>query len=132
LFNELTKFLNGKNERRHSPRKRTRMNLMWVRGPADFVPGIVTEISASGLLFVIKTPPAEKAFDCVVDIGTRKIRLRLTTVRKGIAHRDGENWTFLGCSYAGIAADDYDAISRVFNDMTEPTDPDTGSVKIES
>ncbi len=121
MFNELTKLFNAKQkDRRHSARKKVRFTAMWIKGPAEFIPGLVTELSLNGLLFATKVAPPEQ-FDCVVDIGTRKIRLRLSTKRGGTVPRGGENWTVLGCSFTGIAADDYDALVRVFKEMAEPT-----------
>ncbi len=120
MFNELTKLLSSKpKERRHYPRKKVRFNMQWIKGPADYVPGIVTEMSQNGLLAATKVAPANKQFDCVVDIGTRKIRLRLNVVRSGQIPRGGETWSVLGCSFTGVAADDYDALVRVLNGIAE-------------
>jgi hypothetical protein len=122
LFNELTKLFNAKpKERRHSPRKKVRFNLQWVKGPAEYVPGKVTEMSLSGLLFATKIPPTEKQFDVILDIGTRKVRLRLSAVRSGQIPSGGEMWHVFGCSYTGVAADDYDAIARVLAGQGELT-----------
>jgi hypothetical protein len=120
LFNELTKLFNAKSkERRHSPRKKVRFNLQWIKGPAEYGPGRVTEMSLNGLMFVTKIPPTDKQFDVIVDIGTRKVRLRLNAVRSGQIPSGGETWSVFGCSYSGVAADDYDAIARVLNGQGE-------------
>ncbi len=122
MFNELTKLFSSKpKERRHSPRKKVRFNLQWVKGPAEYVPGLVTEMSLNGLLFATEIPPTEKQFDVILDIGTRKIRLRLTAVRSGTIPRGGKMWSVFGCSFSGVAADDYDAMVRVLKDMGELT-----------
>ncbi len=122
MFNELTKLFSTKQkERRHSPRKKVRFNLQWVKGPAEYVPGKVTEMSLNGLLFATKIPPADKQFDVILDIGTRKIRLRLNAVRSGTIPSGGEMWSVFGCSFSGVAADDYDAIARVLKNQGELT-----------
>ena len=122
MFNELTKLFNAKQkERRHSPRKKVRFNLQWVKGPAEYVPGKVTEMSLNGLLFATKVPPPDKQFDVILDIGTRKVRLRLNAVRSGQVPSGGEMWSVFGCSFSGVAADDYDAIARVLNNQGELT-----------
>ncbi len=120
MFNELTKLFNAKSkERRHSPRKKVRFNLQWIKGPAEYIPGRVTEMSLNGLMFATKVAPTDKQFDVIVDIGTRKVRLRLNAVRSGQIPSGGETWSVFGCSYSGVAADDYDAIARVLNGQGE-------------
>jgi hypothetical protein len=122
LFNELTKLFNAKEkERRHSPRKKVRFSLQWIKGPAEYIPGIVTEMSLNGLLFATKIAPPGKTFDVILDIGTRKVRMRLETARGGTVPRGGEMWTVLGCKMTGIAADDYDALVRVLKGIGEQT-----------
>jgi hypothetical protein len=121
LFNELTKLFSGqRKERRHSPRKKVRFNISWVKGVNEFMPGVGMEISLNGCLWATKTPPNTPDFDCIMDIGGRKIRLRLKTARSGTILRENQQWTLLGCSFSGIAADDYDALVRFCKDMSEP------------
>jgi len=122
LFNELTKLFNAKpKERRQFPRKKVRFNLQWIKGPAEYIPGKVTEMSQNGLLFATKIAPTEKQFDVILDIGTRKIRLRLNVARSGIVPVAGEMWSVFGCSFTGVAADDYDALVRVLTGKAELT-----------
>jgi hypothetical protein len=122
LFNELTKLLSKQpKERRRAPRKKVRFNLQWIKGPAEYIPGRVTEMSLTGLMFATKVAPADKQFDVILDIGTRKVRLRLNVVRSGQISSGGEMWSVYGCSYSGVAADDYDAIARVLGGQAELT-----------
>ena len=122
MFNELTKLFSPKQkERRHSPRKKVRFNLQWLKAPGELVPGMVTEMSLNGLLFAIKGTVPDKQCDVIVDIGTRKVRLRLNVARSGTVPRGGEMLSVYGCSFSGVAADDYDAIVRVLKDMGELT-----------
>jgi hypothetical protein len=119
LFNELTKLFSGKQkERRHSPRKKVRFGVSWVKNGKELIPGMGMEISLNGCLMATKTPPETPDFDVIMDIG-RKVRCRLKTARKGTILRESQQWTLLGCSFSGIAADDYDALVRFCKDMKE-------------
>jgi hypothetical protein len=120
LFNELTKLFSGKQkERRHSPRKKARFNISWVKNGNELVPGLGMEIQLNGLLFATKSPPGVPDFDIIMELGSRKIRTRLHTARSGTILRDNMQWTILGCTFSGIAADDYDALVRFCKDMGE-------------
>lgn len=120
LFNELTKLFSGqKKERRHSPRKKVRFNLVWIAMTGEQMPGVGMEMSLNGCLIATKNPPPTPTFDTVMDIGNRKMRIRLKTARSGPVNRQGETWTMLGCSFTGIAADDYDALVRFLKEMPE-------------
>jgi hypothetical protein len=120
LFNELTKLFSGKQkERRHSPRKKARFNISWIKNGTELISGIGMEVSLNGLLFATLTPPGVPDFDIIMEIASRKIRLRLHTARSGTILRDSVQWTLLGCTFTGIAADDYDALVRFCKDMHE-------------
>jgi hypothetical protein len=120
LFNELTKLFSGKQkERRHSPRKKARFNISWIKNGNELVPGLGMEIQLNGLLFATNTAPGVPDFDIIMELGSRKIRTRLHTARSGTIMRDNMQWTILGCTFSGIAADDYDALVRFCKDMHE-------------
>jgi hypothetical protein len=120
LFNELTKLFSGKQkERRHSPRKKARFNISWIKNGNELVPGLGMEIQLNGLLFATKTAPGVPDFDIIMELGSRKIRTRLHTARSGTILRESMQWTILGCTFSGIAADDYDALVRFCKDMHE-------------
>jgi hypothetical protein len=120
LFNELTKLFSGKQkERRHSPRKKARFNISWIKNGNELVPGLGMEIQLNGLLFATKTAPGVPDFDIIMELGSRKIRTRLHTARSGTILRESMQWTVLGCTFSGIAADDYDALVRFCKDMHE-------------
>jgi hypothetical protein len=120
LFNELTKLFSGKQkERRHSPRKKARFNISWVKNGNELVPGIGMEISLNGCLLATKSPPGVPDFDVIMELERRKIRCRLKTARSGSILRENMQWTLLGCTFSGIAADDYDALVRFCKDMHE-------------
>ena len=120
MFNELTKLFSGKQkERRHSPRKKVRFNISWVKNGNELVPGIGMEISLNGCLLATKTPPGVPEFDIIMELEHRKIRCRLKTARSGTIIRENMQWTVLGCTFSGIAADDYDALVRFCKDIRE-------------
>jgi len=120
LFNELTKLFSGqRKERRHSPRKKVRFNVSWVKGGNELIPCVGTEISLNGCLIASRTPPETPDFDVIMEIENRKIRTRLHTARKGSFLQANQQWTFLGCTFSGIAADDYDALVRFCRDQRE-------------
>ena len=84
MFNSLSQLLSGKQkERRHSPRKKVKFNIAWVKNGNELVPGIGMEISLNGCLWATKTPPGVPDFDIIMEIGNRKIRTRLHTARSG-------------------------------------------------
>jgi hypothetical protein len=120
LFNELTKLFSGKQkERRHSPRKKARFNISWVKNGNELVAGVGMEIQLNGLLFATKSAPGVPDFDIIMELGSRKIRTRLHSVRVGTILRENMQWSVLGCTFSGIAADDYDAVVRFCKDMHE-------------
>jgi hypothetical protein len=120
LFNELTKMFGGeKKNRRHSPRKKVRFKVSWISIVGEAMPAMGMEISLSGCLIATKQPPPTPSFDAVMEIGQRRIRVRLKVARSGTVARDGQSWTMLGCAFQGIAADDYDALARYFKDIPE-------------
>ena len=118
MFNSLTKMFSGeRKERRRFPRKKMRFEFVWLKG-AEQIAGIGTELSEGGcLLATQEAPPTD--FDAIFDLGRRKIKLRLHTVRGGPFTREGARWMGLGCTFSGVAADDYDALVRVLKDIPE-------------
>jgi hypothetical protein len=118
MFNSLSKMFSGKpKERRQFPRKKMRFEFVWLRGE-EAVPGLGTELSEAGCLIATReAPPAD--FDAIFDLGRRNIRLRLHSVRVGPFTREGERWMGLGCTFSGIAADDYDALVRILKNIPE-------------
>lgn len=119
MFNELAKMFPGqRKERRHSPRKKVRFSLVWLNG-AEQVAGIGMEMSLNGCLIATQQPPPGSTFDVVIDVERRKIRVRLNSARSGTIMRDGTEWTVLGCTFNGVAADDYDALVRFLKGISD-------------
>jgi hypothetical protein len=124
MFNVLSKAFSGKpKERRRWPRKKMVYELVWLRGE-EKIPGLGTEISEGGCLIATReAPPAD--FDAICDLGRRSIAVRLHTVRGGPFNREGARWMGLGCTFSGIAADDYDALVRILKNI-----PESGNVAV--
>lgn len=119
MFNELAKVFSGqRKERRHSPRQKVRCPFVWLNG-AEQVAGTVMEMSLNGCLVVLKQQPKGTAFDVIIDIERRKIPMRLNVARAGTIMRDGIPWAVMGCTYSGVAADDYDALVRFLKGIPE-------------
>jgi hypothetical protein len=117
MFNELSKMFSGqRKERRHSERKKVRFTYVWLNG-AEQVAGVGMEMSLNGCLIATKQAPPTPAFDVILDLERRKIRVRLNAARSGTIMRDGTSWTVQGCSFSGVAADDYDALVRFLKGM---------------
>lgn len=127
MFNSLTRLFSGeRKERRAFPRKKMRFALVWLRGTEQIV-GIGTELSEGGCLIATpEQPPPE--FDAIFDLGRRKIQLRLKTARIGPFTRDGVRWFGLGCTFTGVAADDYDALVRILKDIPESENKAVGQL----
>jgi hypothetical protein len=119
MFNELAKMFSGqRKERRHSPRKKARFNFVWLNG-VEQVPGVGMEMSLNGCLIALKQAPPKPAFDVVMDVEKRKVRVRLNTARSGTIMRENQQWSVLGCTFSGVAADDYDALVRFLKGIAE-------------
>jgi hypothetical protein len=118
MFNSLSKMFSGeRKERRAFPRKKMRFAVVWLNG-TEQITGVGTELSQSGCLIALpQQPPTD--FDAILDLGRRKIQLRLHTVRGGPFTREGARWFGLGCTFSGIAADDYDSLVRIIKDIPD-------------
>jgi hypothetical protein len=118
MFNSLSKMFSGeRKERRKFVRKKMRFTFVWLKG-TEQIAGMGTELSEGGCLIATpEAPPTD--FDAIFDLGRRKIKLRLHTVRGGPFTREGARWMGLGCTFSGVAADDYDALVRVLKDIPE-------------
>lgn len=128
MLNEIVRWVSErKNDRRTADRKKAQFAMAWYRGD-EAVAGVGTEISINGLAFATKVTPPEASFNVVADIGARRIKARLKTVRKETAPRDGTSWTVVACTYEGIAADDYDAIVRFVRELPEPENKATAEL----
>jgi hypothetical protein len=128
MLNEIVRWMSErKNDRRTADRKKTQFALNWLRGN-ESIAGFGTEISLNGLAFATKIAPPTPSFNVIIDLGGRRFRARLSTVRTESTARDGAMWTILACTFEGIAADDYDAIVRFIRDVPEPENKAAGEI----
>jgi hypothetical protein len=120
VLNELVKRFAGRgSERRTTERVRKKYPMAWLRG-SELVAAAGLEISDRGLLFATRVAPPGTNVDVALDIEGRRIRARLTIVRKGPIARDGVEWTLVAGEFQGIAADDWDAIVRFCRSVPAP------------
>lgn len=96
-------------DRRSSPRLRVRFTLV-VQNGAEQRPGLGLDMSLNGCLIAMKQPPTAPSFKAVFDIAERRITVNLNAVRSGKIELEGAMLTTLGCSFSGVARDDYDVL----------------------
>ena len=120
MLNEFVKRLGArKANRRTADRVRKRFPIAWLRS-GELVAGQGLEISEKGVLFASKDAPAGPEVEVVLEIGGRRVRARLKVVRRGSIARDGTEWIVVAAVFAGIAADDWDAVVRFCKNVHEP------------
>jgi PilZ domain-containing protein len=120
MLNEFVKRLGArKANRRTADRVRRRFPIAWVRA-GELVPGQGLEISEKGVLFATKEPPPGPDVDVAIELGGRRVRARVKVVRQGPLARDGVEWVIVAGVFAGIAADDWDAIVRFCKNVGDP------------
>lgn len=93
-------------DRRSSPRLKARFRLIVVRG-TDELPGTGLDLSLNGCLIAMADPPSAPQFRAILHIEERRIPVSLNAVRTGTTIVDGAKLTTLGCSFSGVARDDY-------------------------
>ncbi len=120
LLNELVRRLAAaKPDRRGAERVRKRFPIAWLRAGV-LVPALGLEISEKGLLFATKDAPPSSSVDVALDLGSQRIRARLTVARQGSMTREGVEWAVIAGVFQGIAADDWDAIVRFCKNVPDP------------
>ncbi len=96
-------------DRRSSPRLRVRFTLV-IQNGSEQRPGVGLDMSLNGCLIATKVPPQAPSFKAIFDINERHITVNLNAVRSGTAVVDGDTLTTLGCSFSGVARDDYELL----------------------
>jgi hypothetical protein len=120
MLNEFVRRLGTrKANRRTADRVRKRFPVAWLRD-GELVRGIGLEISEKGVLFASKDAPPGPEVDVALELGGRRVRARLRIARQGPMARDGVDWVVVAGVFAGIAADDWDAIVRFCKNVPEP------------
>ena len=120
MLNEFVKRLGArKANRRTADRIRKRFPVAWLRD-GELVPGQGLEISEKGVLFATKEAPPGPNVDVALELGGRRVRARVKVMRQGPMARDGVEWVVVAGVFAGIAADDWDAILRFCKNVGDP------------
>jgi hypothetical protein len=120
MLNELVKRLGAtKSDRRTANRIRKRYQMSWIKDGAP-VAATGLEISEKGLLFASRESPSGPEIDVALDLRGRHVRARLKIVRHGTVSRNGVEWAMIAAVFAGIAADDWDAVVRFCRNRAEP------------
>jgi hypothetical protein len=128
MLNEIFRWMSDrKTDRRTSDRKKVQFAMAWLRNEEP-VPGVGVEISLNGLLFATKTKPETPSYNVLMDIGGKRLKARLTTMRSDSSNRDGTEWHMVAATFEGIAADDYDAVVRFVKDLPEPENKAQGEI----
>ena len=120
MLNELVKRLGAtKADRRTANRIRKRYQMAWIKDGSP-VAGTGLEISEKGLLFASRESPLGSEVDVDLELRGRHVRARLRVVRHGTIARDGVEWAMIAAVFAGIAADDWDAVVRFCTNRGDP------------
>ncbi|MGH7660816.1 MAG: PilZ domain-containing protein [Vulcanimicrobiaceae bacterium] len=118
MLYELAQLFSGKGaERRAHKRKTLTYPIRWMKDENTMIDGFGQEISATGALFVLKDKPPTPEFTVTLKIAERTMTIRVATVRHDQVTQDGTTWHRFATKFAGIAADDWDAVVRFCNDM---------------
>ena len=83
-------------------------------------PGIGLEISPNGIMFILQDAVESPEFNVIVHVREKHISLRVKRVRSDQVQHQNATWHRYMCEYAGIAADDWDAITRYVNEEPDP------------
>ncbi len=132
MLNELVKRLGAtKADRRTANRVRKRYQMAWIK---DGTPVAATglEISEKGLLFASRESPVGSELDVALELRGRNVRARLKVVRHGTVARDGVEWAMIAAVFAGIAADDWDAVVRFCGNRPDPKNKATAEIAAKS
>ena len=115
-------FLTRVGDRRQYKRRPGAFHLWWQPAPDRSVPGIGTELSANGLMFMLEQPLPAAENNLVLGVRETKIPVRVRVVRTDQVDYKGKKWHRYMGEFTGIAADHWDIIVRYVNDTPEPTD----------
>ena len=120
MLNELVKrFGATKADRRTANRIRKRYQMAWIKDGTP-VAGTGLEISEKGLLFASRETPAGSEVDVDLELRGRRVRARLKVVRHGTDRARRRRVGDDRAVFAGIAADDWDAVVRFCSNRADP------------
>lgn len=131
MLYELAKIFGGSKgpERRGHERKTLTYPVRWNKDENTVVDGVGQEISATGALIVLKDKPPTPEFTVQMKIGERMMTIRLQVVRHDQVQNAGTTWHRFATKFAGISADDWDAIVRFCSGAPDPVNKGADELK---
>ena len=131
MLYELAKIFGGSKgpERRGHARKTVTFPVRWQKDENTVVDGVGQEISATGAMIVLKDKPPGEEFTVQMKIGERLMGVRLQVVRHDAVQQAGTTWHRFATKFAGISADDWDAVVRFCDDAPEPVNRGADELK---
>ncbi len=126
MFNDMIEwFLGRAGDRRQYQRRAGAFHLWYQPNPSDtksVKPGIGSEISPNGLMFIIPDAIPTPEYSLIIRIRDQNIPIRLKGVRHDQVQHQGKTWNRYMGEFVGIAADHWDTIVRYVTDAPEPVD----------
>lgn len=118
-------FLGRAGDRRQYQRRAGAFHVWWLPDaskPSDLRQGIGMEISANGLVFIIRDKIEAKEFNLIIRLREQRLPIRCKNIRTDTVQHKNDTWNRHSCEFAGIAADHWDAVVRYVTDTPEPVD----------
>ena len=118
-------FLGRAGDRRQYQRRAGAFHVWWLPDaskPGDLRQGIGMEVSANGLVFIIREKIESKELNLIVRLREQRIPIRCKTIRTDTVQHKNDTWNRYSCEFSGIAADHWDAVVRYVTDTPEPVD----------
>ena len=126
MFNDMIEWFLGRvGDRRQYKRRTGAFHLWYQPDPKDtknVKPGIGSEISPNGLMFIIPDAINTPEYSLIVRIRDQNIPIRLKAIRHDQVQHQGKTWNRYMGEFVGIAADHWDTIVRHVTDAPEPVD----------
>jgi hypothetical protein len=118
-------FLGRAGDRRQYKRRAASFHLWYQPNPErteNLAPGIGTEISPNGLMFIIPEPIPGEEYQLIVRLNEARFAVRVKTVRRDTVEHRGKTWQRYMGEFTGISADNWDRLVRYVNDEPEVDD----------
>lgn len=123
MIKDLIGFFGAKmGDRRHHPRKIEQFHAAWVVDAQHSLAVIGGNVSAGGALIYAPAVTPPKELNVVMQLGERRVGVRMSVAWSGSFEREGKPWQALGCKYNGLSADDWDFIVRHVTGVAETAD----------
>lgn len=131
MLYELAKIFGGSKgpERRGHERKTLTFPVRWSKDENTVVDGVGQEISATGAIVVLKDKPPTPEFTVQMKIGERMMTVRLQVIRHDQVQSAGTTWHRFATKFAGISADDWDAVVRFCSGAADPVNKSADELK---